>query len=70
MKSGTYHVDLSLPTEGGTITLITAEGIEFATMNYKRQRAGVSEGLLPDGVPAHEVHARRHSGCAKHCPGF
>ena len=49
MKSGTYHVDLSLPTEGGTITLITAEGIEFATMNYKRQRAGVSEGLLPDG---------------------
>ena len=49
MKSGTYHVDLSLPTEGGTITLITAEGIEFATMSYNRQRSGVSEGLLPDG---------------------
>ena len=49
MKSGTYHVDLSLPTEAEQLPLITAEGIEFATMNYKRQRAGVSEGLLPDG---------------------
>ena len=49
MKSGANHVDLSLPIEGGTITLITAEGIEFATMSYNRQRSGVSEGLLPDG---------------------
>ena len=49
MKPGWNHVDLSLPTENGTITLITAEGVEFAIMNYSRQRSGVSEGLLPDG---------------------
>ena len=49
MKSGWNHLDLSLPTDNATITLITAEGVEFAVMNYSRQRSGVSEGLLPDG---------------------
>ena len=49
MKSGWNHLDLSLPNDNATITLITAEGVEFAIMNYSRQRSGVSEGLLPDG---------------------
>ena len=43
------HVDLSLPADGATITLITSEGVEFATMKYARQRNGVSEGRRPDG---------------------
>ena len=47
--SGAGHVDLSLPSDGAIITLITAEGIEFATMSYGKQRSGVSEGLQPDG---------------------
>ncbi|MEC9331681.1 MAG: lamin tail domain-containing protein [Verrucomicrobiota bacterium] len=49
MKSGWNHLDLSLPNDNATITLITAEGVEFAVMNYSRQKPGVSEGLLPDG---------------------
>ena len=49
MKSGWNHLDLSLPTDGATLTLITNEGVEFASMKYSRQRTGVSEGLLPDG---------------------
>ena len=48
-RPGAGHVDLSLPSDGATITLITAEGIEFATMNYAKQKSGVSEGLRPDG---------------------
>ena len=48
-RSGAGHVDLSLPTDGATITLITPEGIEFAAMKYGRQRPGVSEGRQPDG---------------------
>ena len=49
MKSGWNHLDLSLPNDNATITLITAGGVEFAVMNYSRQKPGVSEGLLPDG---------------------
>ena len=48
-RSGAGHVDLSLPADGATITLITPEGIEFATMKYGRQGSGVSEGRRPDG---------------------
>ena len=48
-RSGPGHVDLSLPTDGATLTLITPEGVEFATMDYKQQRTGVSEGRRPDG---------------------
>ncbi|MDP6252955.1 MAG: lamin tail domain-containing protein, partial [Verrucomicrobiota bacterium] len=48
-RPGPGHVDLSLPTDGATITLITAEGIEFATMSYAKQKIAVSEGLRPDG---------------------
>ena len=48
-RPGAGHVDLSLPSDGATITLITAEGIEFATMSYAKQKSGVSEGLRPDG---------------------
>ena len=48
-RPGPGHVDLSLPADGATITLITSEGVEFATMKYARQRNGVSEGRRPDG---------------------
>ena len=48
-RPGPGHVDLSLPADGATITLITSEGVEFATMKYARQRTGVSEGRRPDG---------------------
>ena len=48
-RPGPGHVDLSLPTDGATLTLITPEGVEFATMNYAQQRLGVSEGRRPDG---------------------
>ncbi len=48
-RSGQGHVDLSLPADGATLTLITPEGVEFATMDYKKQRTGVSEGRQPDG---------------------
>ena len=48
-RSGPGHVDLSLPTDGATLTLITPEGVEFATMDYKNQLTGISEGRHPDG---------------------
>ena len=48
-RPGPGHVVLSLPSDGTTIKLITAEGIEFATMSYAKQKSGVSEGLRPDG---------------------
>ena len=48
-RSGPGHVDLSLPPDSATLTLITPEGVEFATMKYAKQRTGVSEGRRPDG---------------------
>ena len=49
-KVGPAHLDFRLQAEGGTLSLLDSNGVEFETLNYSSQSEDVSSGRLPDGA--------------------
>jgi hypothetical protein len=48
-QPGPDHLDFKLPSEGGTLSLLTLAGTVIDQVNYTLQTESVSEGRYPDG---------------------